>query len=151
MDQIVVLLQSQEVNSVTGALEVLEGKTLILAGIKPYLTESQDWSDELTDQQIPQLIPVLFPELHRVFCNERSYSPDVRAKAVSIFAACTETLFSISEMDESLTLGLLLPMLPTWLGAFVQEFSEDLGHSMNSTNANLHSEILQVFLQVRLR
>ncbi|CAA6670078.1 unnamed protein product [Spirodela intermedia] len=54
-------------------------------------------SDDLDDSMVPKLVPILFPQLHKILSTPMLlYGKPQRSKALSIFHSCTSVLASMS-------------------------------------------------------
>ncbi|MQL84216.1 hypothetical protein Taro_016714 [Colocasia esculenta] len=75
-------------------------------------------SDDLDDTVVPKLVPILFPQLHRIVSSPNCYEKALRDKALSIVHSCISVLGSMSGVFKTETRALLMPMLKPWMEQF---------------------------------
>ncbi|KAI8336598.1 armadillo-type protein [Chlamydoabsidia padenii] len=102
LDILIVYLKSNSADSVHGAMRVL------LEMVKK----------DISIQQLPQVGPVLLPELYRILTSENIYSFRTRGRAVNIFSSCVEMLSTLREENPTLADQFVGPIIPQWLEAF---------------------------------
>ncbi|ORX50392.1 ARM repeat-containing protein [Piromyces finnis] len=71
--------------------------------------------NDITDQQFPIVAPVLFPELFKIFNEEKLYSPQTRARAVAIMRDFVEMLYTLKEEHPDAAQYYLGPVLDNWM------------------------------------
>jgi len=71
--------------------------------------------NDITDQQFPIVAPVLFPELFKIFNEEKLYSPQTRARAVAIMRDFVEMLNTVKEEHPDAAQFYLGPVLDDWM------------------------------------
>ncbi|XP_033102932.1 importin-9-like [Anneissia japonica] len=102
-DQLMHLITSGDANAVHGAMRVLT-----------------EFTREVTDMQMPNVAPVIMPEMYRIFTNAELYSIRTRGRAVEIFNTCALLIFSVNEVVKGLAAKLVYPLLPGFVEAFIQ-------------------------------
>ncbi|XP_076037579.1 importin 9 isoform X2 [Oratosquilla oratoria] len=112
------------------------GEEAPVHGAMRVLTE---FSRDLTDQHIPQVAPVILPEMYRIFCEEEKYSIRTRGRAVEIFSTLANMICMMGEYNRSLAKTLLYPTLPAFTQALVKGLQTPDGFSSDS---GLKKEIL---------
>ncbi|ELR21483.1 Importin beta domain containing protein [Acanthamoeba castellanii str. Neff] len=95
--------------------------------------------DNLSDEHLPRLIPLLFPHLLRIFSSD--YPERIRARAGSIFYSCLEWLSVIKSVHAESTEA-FRPFLPQWTA----HFAEILAAPLTSPDADYGLKI--VVLQI---
>ncbi|ORX54369.1 ARM repeat-containing protein [Hesseltinella vesiculosa] len=95
-------LKSNNADSVHGAMRVL------LEMVKK----------DISIQQLPQIGPVLVPELFTILTSDNVYSFRTRGRAVTIFSSCIEMLSALREENPTLADQMVGPIIPQWLQAF---------------------------------
>lgn len=109
LDELLVNLKSGDGNRVHGAMRVL----------------TEFVRDDLSDQHLPYVAPVLFPELYRIFVSD-SMSVSTRARALVIFRDFIEMLYMVKDENPDVVTNYLEPLLPTWLTAFKDVLSKPI-------------------------
>ncbi|KAI8076801.1 armadillo-type protein [Halteromyces radiatus] len=102
LDILIAYLKSNSADSVHGAMRVL------LEMVK----------QDISVQQLPQVGPVLLPELYRILTSDNIYSFRTRGRAVNIFSSCVEMLSTLREENPTLAEQYVGPLIPQWLEAF---------------------------------
>ncbi|KAI9307964.1 armadillo-type protein [Cunninghamella echinulata] len=95
-------LKSNNADSVHGAMRVL------LEMVKK----------DISIQQLPQVGPVLIPELFTILTSDSVYSFRTRGRAVNIFSSCVEMLATLREENPTLAVQFIEPIIQQWLQAF---------------------------------
>ncbi|KAI7903140.1 armadillo-type protein [Cokeromyces recurvatus] len=96
-------LKSNSADSVHGAMHVL------LEMVKK----------DISIQQLPQIGPVLIPEMYRILTSDNVYSFSTRGRAVNILTSCIEMLSTLREENPALAEQFIAPIIPQWMEAFV--------------------------------
>eukprot|EP00897_Mesotaenium_endlicherianum_P009989 jgi/Mesen1/9018/ME000565S08347 len=78
------------------------------------------FSDDIDDQQLPALVPILFPALFGIVSNVQVYEAQVRRKALYIFYTCVSMLGIMSGVYQKEVRSVVAPMLAAWLALFGQ-------------------------------
>eukprot|EP00899_Mesostigma_viride_P014625 jgi/Mesvir1/23163/Mv22638-RA.1 len=81
---------------------------------------------DIDDQQLPQLVPVLFPELLEMVSHPEVYGCMMQRKALSVLYGCLATLGYVSGPMQRKTQALISPMLAAWMGQLARVLSEPL-------------------------
>ncbi|CAL4085549.1 unnamed protein product, partial [Meganyctiphanes norvegica] len=121
-DVLMAALKSGEEAPVHGAMRVLT-----------------EMSRDLSDQHIPQVAPVILPEMYRIFCEEEKYGIRTRGRAVEIFSTLAYLICMMGEINRSLAKTLLYPTLPAFTQALVKGLQTPDGFTSDS---GLKKEIL---------
>ncbi|ORX76197.1 ARM repeat-containing protein [Anaeromyces robustus] len=98
-DSLMENLRSGDTKQVHGAMHVL----------------SEFIRNDITDQQFPIVAPLLFPELFKIFNEEKLYSPQTRARAVAIMRDFIEMLNTVKEEHPDAAQYYLGPVLDNWM------------------------------------
>ncbi|MCL4123478.1 UNVERIFIED_CONTAM: hypothetical protein GTU68_033725, partial [Idotea baltica] len=98
-----------------------------------------EFSRDLTDQHIPQVAPVILPEMYRIFCEEQTYSIRTRGRAVEIFSTIASMICMMAEYNKCHAKTLLYPTLPAFMQALVKGLQTPDGFMSDS---GLKKEIL---------
>ncbi|XP_071960511.1 importin-9-like [Antedon mediterranea] len=114
-EQLMHLITSGDANAVHGAMRVLT-----------------EFSREVTDMQMPNVAPVILPEMYRIFTNAELYSIRTRGRAVEIFNTCALLIFSVNEVVKGLAAKLVYPLLPSFVEAFIQALNTPDGQISDS-------------------
>lgn len=78
-----------------------------------------DFARTMKEDHMPSVIPVLFPELLRIFANaDGAYSLRDQMRAVSIYSTCLETLFPVLKTHAEAAMDLLKPTLADFIAGF---------------------------------
>ncbi|CAM1324161.1 IPO9 (predicted) [Pycnogonum litorale] len=96
------LLVSAESDSVHGAMRVLT-----------------EFTQEVTDAQMPQVAVHILPEMYKVFMETEKYSIRTRGRAVAIFSTCASVIVYMSSYHVGAAKTLLYPILPQFTEALV--------------------------------
>ncbi|XP_016402420.1 importin-9-like, partial [Sinocyclocheilus rhinocerous] len=75
------MLASGDVNAVHGAMRVLT-----------------EFTREVTDIQMPDVAPVILPQMYKIFTMAEVYSIRTRSRAVEIFTTCANLICAIDEV-----------------------------------------------------
>ncbi|KAG0175607.1 Importin 9 [Apophysomyces sp. BC1015] len=101
-DVLLSYIKSNNADSVHGAMRVL------LEMVKK----------DISIQQLPQVGPVLIPELFAILTSESVYSFRTRGRAVDIFSSCVQMMSTLREENPTLAEKLIAPIIPQWTQAF---------------------------------
>ncbi|GAA5804125.1 hypothetical protein HPULCUR_009611 [Helicostylum pulchrum] len=74
---------------------------------------------DISIQQLPQIGPVLIPEMFRILTLDSVYSFSTRGRAVNIFNSCVEMLSTLREENPMLADQFIAPIIPQWMEAFI--------------------------------
>jgi hypothetical protein len=99
-----------------------------------------EFCSEVTDLQMPQVAPVILPEMYKIFTQAEVYSIRTRSRAVDIFNTCACMIASINELNKGIAKQLLFPVLPQFTEAFVQSLQLPDGLTSDS---GLKMEVLK--------
>ncbi|KAI9023057.1 armadillo-type protein [Phycomyces nitens] len=102
LDILLSYLKSNSADSVHGAMRVL------LEMVKK----------DISIQQLPQIGPVLIPELYSILTRDTVYSFRTRGRAVDIFSSCVQMLSTLREENPTLADQFIAPVMPQWMQAF---------------------------------
>ncbi|KAG1592125.1 hypothetical protein G6F48_002850 [Rhizopus delemar] len=102
-DILLTYLKGDNADSVHGAMHVL------LEMVKK----------DISIQQLPQVGPVLIPEMFRILTSDNAYSFSTRGRAVDIFTSCVEMLSTLRAENPALADQFIAPIIPQWLEAYV--------------------------------
>ncbi|KAI7871897.1 armadillo-type protein [Spinellus fusiger] len=102
LDILLSYLKSNSADSVHGAMRVL------LEMVKK----------DISIQQLPQIGPVLIPELYTILTSDTVYSFRTRGRAVNIFRSCVQMLSTLREENPTLANQCVAPVIPQWMQAF---------------------------------
>ncbi|EDV24941.1 uncharacterized protein TRIADDRAFT_56375 [Trichoplax adhaerens] len=91
-----------------------------------FMTSSK-LSDNMADSQLPQLIPIMFPELIRIFKDEKNFNSNIRGKTTHILNSCISLIFAMSDLEKAAPNVLLFPYIPHFLSAFTESLSQPDG------------------------
>uniref|UniRef100_T1IP27 Importin N-terminal domain-containing protein n=1 Tax=Strigamia maritima TaxID=126957 RepID=T1IP27_STRMM len=116
-------LTSGDSNAVHGAMRVLA-----------------EFSREVSDLQMPEVAPVILPEMYRIFMEPQKYTIRTRGRAVEIFCTCASMIINMAEHDKDIAKTLLFPTLPTFTEALVQALQIT---DANITDSGLKLEIVK--------
>ncbi|XP_074644656.1 importin-9-like [Tubulanus polymorphus] len=114
-----------------------QGNPNAVHGAMRVLTE---FSTEITDTQMPQVAPVILPEMYKIFANSEGYSIRTRARAVGIFNTFADLIAPMSELNRNVAKQLLFPILPQFTEAFVKALEIPDG---DTSDNGLKMEILK--------
>ncbi|KAI7859526.1 armadillo-type protein [Circinella umbellata] len=101
-DVLVSYLKSNSVDGVHGAMRVLLEMV----------------QRDISIQQLPQIGPVLIPELYTILTSDNVYSFRTRGRAVSIFNSCVQMLDTLRDDNPEAADQFIAPILPQWMQAF---------------------------------
>ncbi|KAI9144991.1 armadillo-type protein [Paraphysoderma sedebokerense] len=76
-------------------------------------------SSDVTDQQLPQIAPLLLPQLLKVFTKPEIYSPTIRCRAVNILKDVIECLSTLKDNPEVQVENFVGPVISEWATAFI--------------------------------
>ncbi|XP_064632245.1 importin-9-like [Lineus longissimus] len=116
-------LTNGDVNAVHGAMRVLS-----------------EFCREVTDTQMPQVAPVILPEMFKIFMHADRYSIRTRSRAVDIVNTCADLIGTMSELHRNAAKQLLFPVLPQFTEALVEALRIPDGPTSDS---GLKMEILK--------
>ncbi|CAO3648112.1 unnamed protein product [Mucor hiemalis] len=74
---------------------------------------------DISIQQLPQIGPVLIPEMFRILTSDSVYSFSTRGRAVNILTSCVEMLSTLREENPTLADQFIAPIIPQWMEAFI--------------------------------
>ncbi|XP_066283922.1 importin-9-like isoform X1 [Branchiostoma lanceolatum] len=121
--QLMQALTSGDFNAVHGAMRVLT-----------------EFTREVTDAQMPQVAPVILPEMYKIFTQAEVYSIRTRGRAVEIFTTCANLIYTINEINKGAAKTLLFPVLNQFVEALGQALSVPDGPTSDS---GLRMEVLK--------
>ncbi|XP_013378679.1 importin-9 isoform X1 [Lingula anatina] len=116
-------LTSGDGNAVHGAMRVLT-----------------EFCREVTDTQMPQVAPVILPEMYNIFTQDKAYSIRTRSRAVDIFNTCAGLIGTMTDYNKGVAKQLLFPVLPQFVEAFIQALQVPDGETSDS---GLKMEVLK--------
>jgi len=122
----------------TEALKAGAGNEFAVQGAVRVLKE---FTRDLTDAQIPQVAPIILPDMYRIFMDPDTYGVRTRSRAIEIFTTLTNMVCTIGEVNRSLSKQLLGPILPTFTEALVAGLS--LPDDSHASDPGLKTEILK--------
>ncbi|KAI9315923.1 armadillo-type protein [Dichotomocladium elegans] len=73
---------------------------------------------DISIQQLPQIAPVLVPQLFTILTSDNVYSFRTRGRAVGIFNSCVEMLVALRDDNPQAADEYVGPILPQWIQAF---------------------------------
>ncbi|XP_016126812.1 importin-9-like [Sinocyclocheilus grahami] len=91
------MLASGDVNAVHGAMRVLT-----------------EFTREVTDVQMPDVAPVILPQMYKIFTMAEVYSIRTRSRAVEIFTTCANLICAIDEVAKGAATLSLLHLTAAW-------------------------------------
>lgn len=100
-----------------GSQEGLQGSMAVLVEI----------THNVDDKQMPQVVPVILPEIYRIFSESGRYNVRMRSQAVQIFTSLAEVVCSAGEYNKGLVKELLGPSLLPFTEALVKHLQEPDG------------------------
>lgn len=83
-----------------GAIIAAPSGTLDLNAVHGALETLIELVPDITDAQMPQVAPVLMPQMYKIFIDPANYSIGLRKRAVQIFAALVEEIAEMCEYDK---------------------------------------------------
>ncbi|KAG0198042.1 Importin 9 [Mortierella sp. GBA30] len=98
-------------------------------------------SKDITHNQLPIIIPVLFPELLRILSSDQVYPPSTRSRCVSIFRSAVDMLFTIKEEHPEAVRTYLAPIFDQWNNVFLAVLNKSSG--MDAAEWGLKAEIIR--------
>ena len=101
----------------------------------------KEFTRDLTDAQIPQVTPIILPDMYKIFMDHDTYDVRTRTRAIEIFTIMTNMVLTISEFNKGLSKSLLSPILPTFTEGLVYGLS--LPDDSHASDAGLRAEILK--------
>ncbi|GBG61529.1 hypothetical protein CBR_g22326 [Chara braunii] len=105
------------------------------------------FADEIDDSQMPSLVPVLFPELFKIFSSPDVYGVSVHRLALVVLHSCISTLGIMSGAFQNETKALMSPMLKSWMEYFSAVLSRPTT-AQNADDWSLKMWVLKVLMQV---
>jgi len=96
-------------------------------GLHGSMTVLLEVTRNVDDKQMPQVIPVIIPEIYRIFTESGKYNVRTRSQAVQIFTNLTEVVCVAGEYNKGLVKTLLGPFLLPFTEALVKELREPDG------------------------
>ena len=95
---------------------------------------------DLEESQVPDVVPVLFPELLSIVAAPvDAYGLSVKRRALAVFHSCVMTLGMMSFARQRAVRDLMSPLLPGWLEAF----AASLATSPNPADADQCGYVLE--------
>ncbi|XP_053974223.1 importin-9 [Hylaeus anthracinus] len=79
-----------------------------------------EFTSDLTDNQLPNVGPVILQEMYRIFQSENQYSIRTRGRAVEIFTTITTLVAATGVYQKGFTEQYLQPVIPMFCEKFVQ-------------------------------
>ena len=79
-----------------------------------------EFTSDLTDNQLPNVGPVILKEMYRIFQSENQYSIRSRGRAVEIFTTITTLVATTGVYQKGFTEQYLQPIIPMFCEKFVQ-------------------------------
>ncbi|XP_029043182.1 importin-9 isoform X1 [Osmia bicornis bicornis] len=79
-----------------------------------------EFTSDLTDNQLPNVGPVILQEMYRIFQSENQYSIRTRGRAVEIFTTITTLVANTGVYQKGFTEQYLQPVIPMFCQKFVQ-------------------------------
>nr|XP_003701541.2 PREDICTED: importin-9 isoform X1 [Megachile rotundata] len=79
-----------------------------------------EFTSDLTDNQLPNVGPVILQEMYRIFQSENQYSIRTRGRAVEIFTTITSLVAATGVYQKGFTEQYLQPVIPMFCEKFVQ-------------------------------
>ena len=102
----------------------------------------KEFTRDLTDQQIPQVAPIIFPDMYRIFVDqEGQYTIRTRSRAIEIFTTLSSMICTMGEVNKSLPKAIMEPVLPKFTEALVGGLSLPAGSHL--TDAGLKTAVLK--------
>ncbi|EDO29874.1 predicted protein, partial [Nematostella vectensis] len=98
----------------------MHGAMRVLAGMHGAMRVLTEFCREVTDAQMPQVAPVILPEMYKIFVQDQVYSVRIRSRAVDIFNTCAGLICAMSDYQKDAPKLLLFPVLPQFIQAFTQ-------------------------------
>ncbi|RXN38018.1 importin-9 isoform X1 [Labeo rohita] len=118
------MLASGDVNAVHGAMRVLT-----------------EFTREVTDVQMPDVAPVILPQMYKIFTMAEVYSIRTRSRAVEIFTTCANLICAIDEVAKGAANTLIFPVVQQFTEAFIQALQIPDGPTSDS---GLKMEVLKI-------
>jgi len=78
---------------------------------------------DLADSQIPNVAPVVLPDMYRIFMEKENYSVRTRSRAIEIFNTLASLICTMAETDKTIFKAILGPILPYFTEALVTGLS----------------------------
>lgn len=113
------------------------GNPDLIHGAMRVLTE---FCRDVTDTQMPQVAPVILPEMLKIFSQQQGFGIRTRGRAVNIFDTCAGTIAAMNDYTKGVAKQLLYPLLPQFLEAFLAVLQVPDGPTSDS---GLKMEILK--------
>ena len=102
----------------------------------------KEFTRDLTDTQISQVAPIIFPDMYRIFVDQEGrYTIRTRSRAIEIFTTLASMICTIGEVNKSLPKTIMEPILPQFSEALVGGLS--LPEGSHLTDAGLKTAILK--------
>ena len=102
----------------------------------------KEFTRDLTDTQISQVAPIIFPDMYRIFVDQEGrYTIRTRSRAIEIFTTLSSMICTIGEVNKSLPKTIMEPVLPQFTEALVGGLS--LPEGSHLTDAGLKTAILK--------
>lgn len=101
----------------------------------------KEFARDLTDSQIPNVAPVIIPDMYRIFMEQERYTIRTRTRAIEIFTTMASMICAMAEVNKSLSKSLLGPILPTFTDALIDGLS--IPDDSHLTDAGLKTEVLK--------
>ncbi|XP_043252941.1 importin-9 isoform X1 [Colletes gigas] len=91
-----------------------------------------EFTSDLTDNQLPNVGPVILQEMYRIFQSENQYNIRTRGRAVEIFTTITSLVAATGVYQKGFTEQYLQPVIPMFCEKFVQCLRVPDGSSSDS-------------------
>ena len=102
----------------------------------------KEFTRDLTDTQIPQVAPIIFPDMYRIFVDtEGRYSIRTRSRAIEIFTTLVSMICTVGEVNKNLSKSIMEPILPSFTEALVGGLS--IPEDSHLSDVGLKTDILK--------
>ena len=129
-------------NILTGALRGNENDPQTPFLVHGAVRVLKEFTRDITDNQIPQVAPIIFPDLYRIFVDQEGrYTVRTRSRAIEIFTTLSTMICTIGEVNKTLSKTVMEPVLPKFTEALVGGLS--LPDSSHLTDTGLKTAILK--------
>ena len=129
-------------NILTGALRGNENDPQTPFLVHGAVRVLKEFTRDITDNQIPQVAPIIFPDMYRIFVDQEGrYTVRTRSRAIEIFTTLSTMICTIAEVNKSLSKTIMEPVLPKFTEALVGGLS--LPDSSHLTDTGLKTAILK--------
>jgi hypothetical protein len=99
---------------------------------------------DMTDLQMPHVVPAIMPQLFKIFIDPQNYSIKLRTTAVEIFTSLVNVVADMAEYDATVGKKYLNPYLPDFTFAMIKALSLPAQESTNVVDNGLKKEIIKV-------